>query len=379
MRFQQHLRREREIRGWSQARMAHELGTTPNTISAWERGISLPSPYFRAKLYELLGKNAVELGLLEEGATFTEVAVEQQSDAEQEILSVDEEVHTIPSHEIMRPVQAMPELEAMTDAALVQSKQQKVTSRTFVRNTVMPHNEQEKLQRSWLSPRNHLLLQVIICTSLLSVVGGTVLFILSHVLMPSNPYALHKGSLNLNEPLTEQNPRVNWQEGWNANQASCQFEQGMYYALQPRLGYFHACVAQLTDFSNFAYEVEMVLLHGDYGGILFRAVDSIDSHYYLFRVSKDGSYMLKRYIDGTDNDAVVMDTGFAQAYHSGYGQKNRLAVVADGDRLTLYINEHDIVTVSDAAYAHGQIGVLAGSEQQAPAEAAFSNVRVWTW
>jgi transcriptional regulator with XRE-family HTH domain len=377
MHFQQYLRREREIRGWSQARMAHELGTTPNTISAWERGISLPSPYFRAKLYELLGKNAVELGLLGECTTSNDVAIEQRSDAEQEIPGV-ERVCAISSCENAQSVQEMPELEAMTRAVPIQSKQQETASQVLVHNTAMSHDERKMLQ-SWLFTRRHLLLVAVVCMSLLSIVGGTTLLVLSHVLTPSDPYALHKGSLTLNEALTEQNPRVNWQEGWNANQASCQFEQGMYYAFQPRLGYFHACVAQLTDFSKFAYEVEMVLLHGDYGGIIFRAVDSIDSHYYLFRVSKDGSYTLKRYIDGTDNDAIVMATGFSQAYHAGYGQKNRLAVVADGDLLTLYINETMLITVSDAAYAHGQIGVIAGSEQQAPAEAAFSNAKVWTW
>ncbi|HEY7415208.1 MAG TPA: helix-turn-helix transcriptional regulator, partial [Ktedonobacteraceae bacterium] len=70
--FQQHLKRERQMRGWSQARIAEEMGTTPNTISAWERGVSLPSPYFRAKLCELLGKSAIDLGLLDEEEYLTE-------------------------------------------------------------------------------------------------------------------------------------------------------------------------------------------------------------------------------------------------------------------------------------------------------------------
>jgi len=93
--------------------------------------------------------------------------------------------------------------------------------------------------------------------------------------------------------------------GWNANHASCQFKEGTYHAFQPRQGYFQACVAHLTDF-NFAFEVETVLLQGDYTGMLFRAVNSLDTHYYLFRVNKDGSYMLKRYIDGTDNNVISL-------------------------------------------------------------------------
>jgi tetratricopeptide (TPR) repeat protein/DNA-binding XRE family transcriptional regulator len=56
------LRRERELRGWSQAELAEEVGTDQKVVSRWERGISHPSPYFRKKLIELLGKNAAELG-----------------------------------------------------------------------------------------------------------------------------------------------------------------------------------------------------------------------------------------------------------------------------------------------------------------------------
>ena len=56
------------MRGWSQARLAEELGTTPNTISSWERGIMVPSAYFRERLSATFNKNAAELGLLSEAS-----------------------------------------------------------------------------------------------------------------------------------------------------------------------------------------------------------------------------------------------------------------------------------------------------------------------
>jgi transcriptional regulator with XRE-family HTH domain len=59
-----HLKRERELLGWSQARLAQEIGTDPPTVSRWERGISTPTPYFREKLCTLFGTNASALGLL---------------------------------------------------------------------------------------------------------------------------------------------------------------------------------------------------------------------------------------------------------------------------------------------------------------------------
>lgn len=59
------LRRERELRAWSQAKVAEELGTDPATISRWERGLSFPYPYFREKLCILFEKDAQELGLVQ--------------------------------------------------------------------------------------------------------------------------------------------------------------------------------------------------------------------------------------------------------------------------------------------------------------------------
>jgi len=60
--FAQRLRYEREMYGWSQAKLAELLGTTANTVGNWERGITLPSPHFRERLYALLGKTASDLG-----------------------------------------------------------------------------------------------------------------------------------------------------------------------------------------------------------------------------------------------------------------------------------------------------------------------------
>lgn len=59
------LRRERELRAWSQAKVAEEVGTDPATVSRWERGLSFPYPYFRERLCALFQKSAEELGLVQ--------------------------------------------------------------------------------------------------------------------------------------------------------------------------------------------------------------------------------------------------------------------------------------------------------------------------
>ncbi len=58
------LKRQRRLRGWSQAYVAEMVGSDPKTVSRWEQGKSSPGPYFVRKLVDLFGKNAEELGLL---------------------------------------------------------------------------------------------------------------------------------------------------------------------------------------------------------------------------------------------------------------------------------------------------------------------------
>ena len=57
------LRTERKRRGWTQAELATALGVSTKTVVRWERGQSVPFPYYREKLSALFGKTAQELGL----------------------------------------------------------------------------------------------------------------------------------------------------------------------------------------------------------------------------------------------------------------------------------------------------------------------------
>src|SRR5690242_3589382 len=59
------LRRERQLRGWSQQKVAELVGTSEDVVSRWERGERKPSPFFQEKLCVLYGKSAEELGFIE--------------------------------------------------------------------------------------------------------------------------------------------------------------------------------------------------------------------------------------------------------------------------------------------------------------------------
>ncbi len=59
------LVRARLEKGWTQAHLAEEVGTTFETVSRWERGVVIPGLYYRQKLCSVLGKAVSELGLSE--------------------------------------------------------------------------------------------------------------------------------------------------------------------------------------------------------------------------------------------------------------------------------------------------------------------------
>jgi WD40 repeat protein/transcriptional regulator with XRE-family HTH domain len=64
--FYQQLRRERIRRNWSQAEVAAKLGVDAKTVSRWEKGSSIPFPYYRQMLCQLFEKSAEEFGLIED-------------------------------------------------------------------------------------------------------------------------------------------------------------------------------------------------------------------------------------------------------------------------------------------------------------------------
>jgi len=176
--------------------------------------------------------------------------------------------------------------------------------------------------------------------------------------------------------LQDNNQGHGWDVGTNTNKASCTFTASVYQVSQPVDGDFHPCFAITTDFSNFVYEVQMTIVSGQAGGIMFRA-NKANSTFYYFRVGQDGSYDLWTFVDTFIDHAHHLTGGPAPAIHTGYNQPNLVAIVAQGASFALYVNHQLVTNVNDSTYSHGQIGVVAYN-QGSPAQVVYSNARVWT-
>src|SRR5690242_15950 len=61
----------RARKSWTLEQAAERIGCAPNTLSRWELGSMVPSSYNRARLCEVYGMTAAELGLEEEVISLT--------------------------------------------------------------------------------------------------------------------------------------------------------------------------------------------------------------------------------------------------------------------------------------------------------------------
>jgi hypothetical protein len=187
-----------------------------------------------------------------------------------------------------------------------------------------------------------------------------------------NPYPPRTGGLVLSDPLKDNSKGHQWDVGTFANGSSCAFTGGSYHVAVSTKGHVFACDAENASFADFACEVQMTILKGDRGGLFFRQIGT-QGPYYYFSIKTDGSYELDSFNGHTSH---VLKQGTSSAIKKGLNQPNLVAVVAQGNSITLYVNRQSLAQVSDSITSHGLIGLAADATDQ-PAEVAFTNTNVW--
>lgn len=191
----------------------------------------------------------------------------------------------------------------------------------------------------------------------------------------ANPDPYGGGTLALYDPLRDNNSGYSWGVGSDNKGGSCKFTGGAYHVSESNTSTAYNCFAS-SDFSNFAYEVQMQIITGDAGGIIFRT-NTTNNTSYVFYVTQDGNYEFLLCPKSACHDLVT--TTRSSTIHQGLDQTNIIAVVAQGSTITLYVNHQQITRVTDGTFSHGQIGVTASpyTGNGHPTEAVFSNAKVW--
>jgi len=182
------------------------------------------------------------------------------------------------------------------------------------------------------------------------------------------------GRPTINDPLNSPNDSI-WID-LGLQTGNCGFAGSAYHAKTvPNSISF--CVAPGTNFSNFAFQVQMMIIKGDGGGLIFRTNLSSSGTIvtYFFVIDQYGNYRLDT-IQGNGNDKPLQ-SGTSPTINMGLMQSNLVTVIAHNNKLYLYINKHYITGTTDDSFASGLVGVSAFGERNA-SEAIFSNAQVWT-
>ena len=175
----------------------------------------------------------------------------------------------------------------------------------------------------------------------------------------------------LNDPLTAPSPS-NWQ-----TDKKCSFTGGKYHVVSDQKGFFYYCAATATKFSHFLYQVNMTLLKGNYGGIIFRA-DLTNSKFYLLRINgSNGEYDLYIYTGSQAKDSRTLLCGTSTVLNTGLNQSNKVAVLTRANKIALYFNGTYIDSVNDTTISSGEIAVFA-DDNQGTSEVAFDQAQVWS-
>jgi serine/threonine protein kinase len=190
-----------------------------------------------------------------------------------------------------------------------------------------------------------------------------------------NPYPPYSGTLGLNDPLSDNSQGNNWQI-YQDSLSACEFTGGAYHAIETKNTYYANCFSS-PDYGNFTLQVQMQILQGDCGGIMFRA-NPTHTQFYYFSICQYGSYTLYLYVDNKNSDALTLASGNSTIINAGPLQTNTIAVVANNNQISLYANQTFLASAIDNTYSSGHIGIAAQSLGN-QTEVAFSNMKVWVF
>ena len=181
-----------------------------------------------------------------------------------------------------------------------------------------------------------------------------------------------QGGPVLNDSLSS-NTGSNWEEDQAQGGGGCAFTGGAYHASIDQKGFYFACAAQNTNFTNFAYQVQMTITKGDAGGIFFHGNRSA-FHFYLLSIAQDGTFDL--FVSKDQNHSSDLLPGNSPAIKKGLGQTNLVTVVVRGNTIYFYVNKQYAGSVIDSTFTSGQIGVFVDARTTAT-DVAFKNAQAW--
>ena len=126
---------------------------------------------------------------------------------------------------------------------------------------------------------------------------------------------------------------------------------------------------------DFVLEVDVELLgrpRPAIFGVIFRHQNVHNTYSFLIR--NNGQYGVWKRVD--DEVHPVGGPEWTSSPHVRRAGRNRLRVVCQGPRITLFVNDRHLRTIVDETFLEGRVGLCAslGQEGREPIEVAFDNL-----
>jgi eukaryotic-like serine/threonine-protein kinase len=374
--------------GLTQEQLGKIVGTSGRAVSEWETGNSYPkAERLKAFIALAVQHQAFPVGHEAEEIHALWKAARQKVLLDEHWLStlLHEQAHAL---DIAPP--PVPETPNYTPATTLPASETKGKSDDAPAVPLLHEHEYAKAPKT--TRRHKRLLGILITLVILVITGAGGMLLLqtrahrneqAQKITPTqthHPYPSYlpgHGTLAFFDPLSQADGSQWNSYSANSTGGACQFTGGVYHISQQPNGNFNWCTAH-GIFSNFAFEVQLTIIQGDCGGLLFRS-DGY-GHFYYFHFCDNGTYKVFKYVDTIGAHAETLFSSSSSAIHTGQGHENKMAVVASGSTMTFYVNERQIDQEQDSSYTSGKIALIASPYLSGghTTDVAYSNTKLWT-
>jgi serine/threonine protein kinase len=170
---------------------------------------------------------------------------------------------------------------------------------------------------------------------------------------------------------------------WDQN-LNCAFQQDGYHVTTIQ-GLFPKAVTDCrensTQYTNATISVDMTILSGQSGGLLFYINPHLVGYAgYFFEADTQGNYQISRSQDFSTglNNVVIQGQTHSTALKTGTGVKNTLQVIARNGTLLFYINGTFVSQQQDSTFTAGYVGFGATAAQTGQsANVVYTNVAIY--
>jgi len=358
------IKQERELKGWSQERLAEEIGTTAVNVGRWERDVTTPSPYFRQKLCELFGKNAHELGLLTPADT--EPTLQPLPSVEDKPAAIEEQAATVATVKgLLEKTSNLPttiEEQAATFATATNAVTHVLTVADV--EVAQPPVQQSSTRGKWSGTRRLLKRKEVLLGGVCITLAVWAVLLHSFQLPVSSHTSVSNGAVPVSTSDTS-SAGISVALASLTTQA-CPFVADSYALTATASAVAQMCVLKNIRESEKAFSIQMIIHTGDSGGILFSTL--LHDITYRFCIGQDGHYA----IIFQDKQGDKSFSGTNTTIHSGVNQTNRIAVIRYPHMLAFFVNKHHLTSITTSFAGNGTMYLFAQADHQ-PTQVMFQH------